>query len=303
MRPSLLIASVLVVSSSLAVACGDDSAGTGGATSSTTGTAGVTQGTGTATTTSTGHTGSATSTTGSGTGGAAGCAGGGFLLCEDFEGTAVGQIPSGWQFPPNSQANASNTGVDDAQAHGGTHALKVVSGYQNGISTDASSFGSAHWGRMHYFVQQPIPPFFVHTTAVFLHGNGPVNGSEEVRVVGTVQQDNGSAQFLYNVQPQGQEFGTGTDYDYGFEAAWHCAEWHIDGDNQSYHFYYDGTEIDQLALDNGAGNYDNTDIPPSFDSVFLGWSQYQMNDGANPAHYTVWLDDFAIKADRVGCAP
>jgi hypothetical protein len=228
-----------------------------------------------------------------------------FILCEDFEDTAPGAIPNGFQFPQNAQANASNVRVADDQAATGKHSLKIdPSGYQNGIVTNAMAFGSGHWGRLYYRVQVPVPPYFVHTTAAFLHGSGPLNGSEEVRVVGTVQMADGPHQFLYNVQPNGAEFGKGSPYDWKFDGMWHCAEWHIDAPTQSYHYYFDGNEVTSIAIDNGAGNYKDSDIPMSFDELFVGWSQYQMPPDQNtmPQHYSVWIDSVVIDEQRIGCA-
>jgi len=276
---------------------GSAAAGTGGSSASTGAAAGAS---------SASAGGSGTGTAAGGAGGATGCASGKYLLCEDFESTAPGSIPAGWQFPQNSQATPDNVRVADDQAHGGAHALEVdPSLYQTGIVTDGSRLGGAHWGRIFYRVAVPVPPYFVHTTAVFLHGDGPVNGSEEVRVVGTVQQAEGPHQFLYNVQPNGAEFGTGSPYDWTFDGMWHCAEWHIDSAVQSYHFYFDGDEVSSIAIDNGAGNFGGSDIPSSFDQIFVGWSQYQTPpDGqVMPQRYTVWLDDVAIGDQRVGCSP
>jgi hypothetical protein len=128
-------------------------------------------------------------------------------------------------------------------------------------------------------------------------GIGPTRGSEEVRVVDTVKNANGKYQFLYNVQPNGAEFGKGSPYNWTFEDKWHCAEWHIDGPTQSYHFYYDGAEVTSIALDNGPMKYGGTDIPPSFSELHVGWNNYQ---SAAPG-FVAWIDEVALDTNRIGC--
>jgi hypothetical protein len=98
------------------------------------------------------------------------------------------------------------------------------------------------------------------------------------------------------VQPESHdEFGKGTSYDYTFDANWHCAEWHIDATNQSYHFYFEGVE--KLGFDNGAGKYDGSDIPMSFGEIKIGWINYQ----DSPPGFVAWLDDIAVADTRIGC--
>jgi hypothetical protein len=237
---------------------------------------------------------------GTGTGGAAGiggpslCAAGRYVICESFESTAVGAVPAGW-------TQRGNAVVADDQAARGTHALKIgrADSGERRIFTSATALGSGHWGRVFYRVQLPVPAVFVHSTLVALQGVGPVNGNEEVRVVDTVKQASGTHQFLYNVQPSGNEFGKGSPYNWRFDDMWHCAEWHIDNPTQSFHFYIDGAEVTQIAIDNGAGNYAGSDIPPVFSVVRVGWNNYQ----AAPAGtgFVAWLDEIALDKNRIGC--
>ncbi len=182
----------------------------------------------------------------------------------------------------------------------GTHALRIAAA-ANGerrIYTDAAKLGSGHWGRVFYKVQIPVPTVFVHSTMVALQGVGPTRGPEEVRVVDTVKDANGKHQFLYNVQPNGAEFGKGSPYNWTFDGRWHCAEWHIDGPTQSYHFYFDGAEVTSIALDNGPMNYAGTDIPPSFSQLRVGWNNYQ----SAPPGFVAWIDEVALDVHRIGCA-
>lgn len=220
-----------------------------------------------------------------------------YLLCEDFEGTNAGSVPAGW----TAHGAAS---VAEDQARGGKRSLKI-SPANNGerrIYHPTTMVGAAHWGRVHYRVQLPVPDAFVHSTLVTFFGKGPTVGDAEFRFVDTVKDQktggfaNGNHQFLYNVQPKGAEFGKGTAYDYTFDDKWHCAEWHVDAADQSYHFYFEGKEV--FGFSNGAANYKDSELPNAFAEVRLGWNNYQ----SAPPGFTAWLDDFAIDDVRVGCA-
>ncbi|HVZ73408.1 MAG TPA: hypothetical protein VHJ20_13600 [Polyangia bacterium] len=233
------------------------------------------------------------------TGVASRCTPGKYLVCESFESTAKGAIPTGW----TRQGDATLSGVDDAEAARGAHALKlgaVMNGPRR-IVLPATNFGGAHWGRIFYKVQLPAPKIngYLHSTMVALVGKNPQGtGDEEVRVVDTVEDPNGKHQFLYNVQPNGAEFGTGSDYLYKYDADWHCAEWHIDAADQSYHFYFDDKEITQIAKMNGAGKLAGTGIPDVFSTIEVGWYNYQ----AVTPGFVAWIDEVAIDETRIGCA-
>jgi hypothetical protein len=236
--------------------------------------------------------GGAGATGAAGIGGTSLCVPGRYLVCESFEATAVGAVPTGW-------TKHGNAAVAADQAARGAHALRIeaAASGERRIYADATPLGNAHWGRILYRVQLPVPTVFVHSTLVALQGVGPVNGAEEVRVVDTVKDATGKHQFLYNVQPSGNEFGKGSPYNWTFDGAWHCAEWHIDNATQSYHFYFDGSEVTSIAINNGAGNYNGSDIPPVFSQVRIGWNNYQ----SAPPGFVAWIDEIALDTNRIGC--
>jgi len=227
-----------------------------------------------------------------GLGGPSLCAAGKYTICEDFESTAEGAVPAGW-----TKHGAATVAAD--QAARGKHSLKIAAAAsgERRIYVDATRLGSGHWGRIFYRVELPVPTVFVHSTMVGLEGVGPTRGNEEVRVVDTVKDASGKHQFLYNVQPSGSEFGKGSPYNWTFDGKWHCAEWHIDAPTQSYHFYFDGTEVTSIAVNNGPGKYDGSDIPISFTQVHVGWNNYQ---SAAPG-FVAWIDEVALDANRIGC--
>jgi hypothetical protein len=227
-----------------------------------------------------------------GAGGPSLCTPGRYLICENFETTAEGAIPTGW-------TKHGNAAVAADQSARGSHSLKIAAA-ANGerrIYTEGAKLGSGHWGRIFYRVEVPVPTVFVHSTMVALYGMGPVNGNEEVRVVDTVKDANQKHQFLYNVQPSGAEFGKGSPYNWTFDGSWHCAEWHIDSPTQSYAFYYDGAEVTSIAINNGAGNYAGSDIPLAFTDVRVGWNNYQ----SAPPGFVAWIDEVALDVSRIGC--
>jgi hypothetical protein len=109
-------------------------------------------------------------------------------------------------------------------------------------------------------------------------------------------------QFLYNVQiTGGSEFAKGGPYNWSFDGKWHCVEWFVDGANQKYQFYYEGTEVTEIRLNNGAGNYgsgsNRTHLPMMFTDFRVGWITYQNA----PPGFTAWVDEVAIDANRIGC--
>jgi hypothetical protein len=233
-----------------------------------------------------------------GTSGSAGCDASAYLICEDFERTAVGDVPDGWT------RHGEEASVADDEVHRGARALKLgpIPFWERRIYHDASSLGSAHWGRIYYKVQLPVPEAFVHSTLVSFSGVGPETGPGDFRTIDIIKQavdtpDVGSRHnFAYNVQPDdGSEFNRETNYDWEFDGEWHCAEYRIDASDQSYTFYYDGEEV--LGFENGAGNYNRSDIPNSFDEVKLGWINYQQA----PPGFTAWIDDVAFDDERIGC--
>ena len=188
-------------------------------------------------------------------GGASLCTAGRFLLCEGFEGVNVGNnTPSGW-------SRSGNATVADDQAARGAHALKLTPAADKGYGFynygNSEAFGAAHWGRIFYRVQTPPPEAFVHASMAAYQGDGPGIGPSTFRVVDTVKMTGTTAkhQFLYNVQITGSsEFGKEGPYNWMFDGDWHCAEWFVDGANQAYQFYWDGAEVTQMRLANGAGN-------------------------------------------------
>jgi hypothetical protein len=243
-------------------------------------------------------------TGGAGQAAASGCEGSDYALCEDFETTDEGDVPEGW-------TQSGDASVDAEHKYRGEHSLRVApeATGQRRIRHDLAQLGDTsgiHWGRIFYRVTpQPVPDEdVVHATFVALHGDSPNHDDQiEVRVVDTVANVTGRHQFLFNVEPDGArgEFGYGSDYDWMFDGEWHCAEWRVAFDTQSYRFFIDSEEVADIAQENGAGNYEGTELPMTFDTIAVGINNYQDAAFGGSEGYEMWIDDVALDDDRIGC--
>ena len=237
-----------------------------------------------------------------GAGGPSLCAAGAFFICEGFESTAAGAVPTGW-------TRTGSLGVAEGQAARGGRSLEIAAA-ANGprrIALAASRLGplaGGHWGRLFYRVRTP-PPIptsgVIHSTIVAGFGTSPLGGNVDVRLVDTVENAQGRHQYLYNVQRPDREFGRGSAYNYTYDGRWHCVEWHVDAPTQSYHFYADGAEVASIAIDNGAGDYAGSEIPAAFTSLAFGWNNYQAANVNGSPGFVAWLDEIALDANRIGC--
>lgn len=234
---------------------------------------------------------------------ATGCAGKTYKLCEDFESSTVGGLPTGWtSFKGYGTASAKDQQVASDQFHSGAKALKSTAGTKgtSRIQKSLSSLGATatkHWGRIYFKVQSPSAALpatvnngYLHTTFVSLMG-----GSAENRIVDTVEQGpSHTYQWLYNLPSDAQGSGTSSAYDYTFDEPWHCAEWYVDVGTKSYRFFYDSKEITKLSFTNkDAAQMAN------YTSIIVGTEYYQ-DATLNPA-FVAWFDDIAIDDTQIHC--
>ncbi|AKF04494.1 hypothetical protein DB32_001643 [Sandaracinus amylolyticus] len=229
-------------------------------------------------------------------GGGVGCEGRDYLFCEDFESAAPGSLPEGWTVGGGWQLGDSVPEVTSESVHTGARALRssiAISG-QRRAERSIESLGDArgvHWGRVFYRVQTPA---FVPSGGVVHNTLLALLGADEARVVDTVIRNDGAHQFLYNVPDD--SCCAGSSYDHRtYDGDWHCAEWRVDRTTQSYRFFIDGDEVDDIAFDHGAG--DTRARMDAFSRIALGWRNYQTPD----TPYTSYFDDLAIDDERIGC--
>ena len=278
-------------------AAGTGTAGTAGAAGrgGTTGTAGTGGRGGSA---AGGAGGGATGTAGTtGAGGTSfpSCAGKTYKLCEDFETGTVGAFPTGWT-ALNGYGTDSMRGVGLASddAHSGAMSLKsssMIPGEQR-VQHSLAALGATatkHWGRIFYKVISPSPRpasgNVIHVTMAALQG------TTENRVVDTVEQSNGTHQWIYNVPDD--SCCTGSAYNWSFDGAWHCAEWYVDVSTTSYRFFTDGMEVTSIGFTNKGAAAKMS----SYTALGLGAIFYQMP----PSPFTIWFDDLAIDDNQIGC--
>ncbi len=219
-----------------------------------------------------------------------------YLFCEDFEDGTPGETPPGWTEHFGWDQSGSRAQLSNEQAHGGEQSLKSAVG-TNGqfrVEHDLAELGDAvshHWGRIFYKVKTPVSldGMYVHNTFVAFGRPETSNGAES-RLVDTVMAPDGTHQFLFNVPDD--SCCAGSSYDFTYDDAWHCAEWYVDGATASFQFFYDGTEVTDIAL-SGVGDAYIED----FTSIIVGWIDYQSPSTPNEG----WFDDLAIDDSRIGC--
>lgn len=232
-------------------------------------------------------------------------------VCEDFEGTAVGQAPGA---PWVVQSSKGTVKVDRTHVHGGLNALKV--------SIEATTSGDTYrkamlalkgapliplkdnsvYGRFFLWVDR-VPDSSVHYT--FASGSGQLGSLYAVYNYG------GMGGLMANYykssapdptdcwQTKSVPFPTG---------GWKCVAFRFDGKNNELAFSLDGVDVPELHVLGNSKTDQTCTIPgvdgrwlaPVFDSVGVGWESYQ-HDAAG-AH-DAWIDDVILDDTPIGCAP
>lgn len=236
----------------------------------------------------------------SSTGGANGsrCEGSALALCEDFEDAAEGGFPAGWG-ARGDEWGEGVIGVASDDARLGARALKVDGG-DNGqhfmdYKGDLGELATHHFGRVFMKVAVPAPwpaDGVLHADFIEGLGPGPKGGTHNVRW-GVVENTAMAMQWIYNVQPSNgdPEFAEGTGYDYAWSGAWQCIEWFYDQPSQQGGLWIDGAPLPIVPGANHAAEI------PVFTSLGVGMANYQ----SAGAGFTVWFDELAYDAERIGC--
>src|SRR4030095_12088194 len=103
-----------------------------------------------------------------------------------------------------------SVGASGDDAHRGAKSLKIAAAASGPrrmrlAGSRIAALGGAHWGRLFYKVQIPAPrpaSGVIHSTIVAWEAASPISGTNEVRVVDTVEDSQGHHQYLFNVQTQ-----------------------------------------------------------------------------------------------------
>ena len=205
------------------------------------------------------------------------------IISEDFESTAIGAIPAGY-------TKTGAIGVADGVAHSGHLALRVEPAVKGGRYISLSpekvaALGGDHWGRLYYKVKTPTPlPVIpegktsasIHTTLVAGKTTSPLAQDPiEVRMAGLSVNGTGQFKYLYNVQPKlRKEFGVSSKTAQKVSDDWTLLEWHVDYATQTYQFFLNGQEVTDLTLHKGAGQFEGAEIPATFQTYSIGWTNY-----------------------------
>ena len=226
------------------------------------------------------------------------------IVADDFESTAVGAVPAGF-------TKTGELGVEDGVAHSGHHALMIQPGVRGGRSIDlapdkVAALGGAHWGRLYYKIKTPAPlptGRLIHATIV--HGKAVSPLAKDVidlRLATLLYYPNGDFKYFYNVQPPNgrKEFGPQSATLQKFDDAWNLLEWHVDAATQTYQFFVNGKEVTDITQNKGAGNYEGIEIPEAFQTLQIGFTNYQAATGDG---FTVYIDDIAVGKQRLGPVP
>jgi hypothetical protein len=221
------------------------------------------------------------------------------LLLENFETTAPGHIPTGFQKTGSVEVveDVYHTGHRSLRINPATNGARLITMKGNILKM----LGGQHWGRLYYKVQQPSPEpasGVIHSTLVAGSATSPAHKDHiEIRLLGNVMGAKGMFSYLYNVQPPGRaEFGKGTPNTYKFADEWTLAEWYVDFASQTYRLFIDGDELKEASFSKGTGNFEGAEIPEAFDSLSFGWTNYQ----AAGKGFTAWIDDIALSKERIG---
>jgi hypothetical protein len=231
------------------------------------------------------------------------------ILSEDFESTAVGEIPKGF-------TKTGALGVVDDVAHSGKKSLRIEPATRGArvitlTGDKLTALGGEHWGRLYYKVKLPIPTpaipegktsGLIHSTLVSGKATSPLaNDPIEVRMLGNILNMNGTFKYIFNVQPsKRKEFGNAAKTPLKFTDEWTLAEWYVDNATQSYRLFINGDEIPELAVHKGEGQYEGAEIPAVFNSLSFGWNNYQAAAGGAADGFTAWIDDIALGKERLG---
>ena len=228
------------------------------------------------------------------------------IISEDFENVPVGETPKGF-------VKKGALGVVDDVSHSGKKSLRIEPATKGGrtltkTGPELAALGGQFWGRLYFKVKLPSPlPLVpegkttagIHTTFVSGKATSPLFSDPiEVRLMGTSTNMSGTYAWLFNVQPsKRKEFGVGTKSRSKYSDEWTLAEWSVDNATQSYHFYVNGQEVTDIAVNKGAGKFEGAELPAAYDSLTFGWLNYQAAAGEG---FTVWIDDLALSKSRIG---
>jgi len=231
----------------------------------------------------------------------------GLALSDGFESAAVGGPPDValWSVVEQVCSGSGTLAVDDSQAHTGQHSLRVDggAGYCDHVFVDNSSAISAVGEQVYarFFVRLSAPLGMGHVTFLAMKdasdaGGGPGDvrmGGQDMVLIYNRQSDDATLPVL---SPTGVGDSVVLPAD-----TWVCIEFHFDESAGTIDTWVNSSEVAGL-VENG------TPVPdistewlsqagwrPTFSDFRLGWESYSGQS------MTLWFDDVALAAHRIGC--
>jgi hypothetical protein len=238
--------------------------------------------------------------TGTGTPGGS-CAG--LPLCDDFESAAVGGPPSAatWSVATPSCSGTGALAVDGTVAHSGTRSIKISGGggYCNHVflatSKALATVGTHVFGR--FFVRLGDALGDGHVTFAAMRDESE---KKDLRMGGQNKVLMWNRESDDATLPSMSPVGTSKSI-VPATARWLCVEIEVNGSTGTLHTWVDGAAVEGLVED-GTPTPD-VDAPwlsksgwrPAISDFRLGWESY----GGQAS--TLWFDDVALGAQRIGC--
>ena len=223
-------------------------------------------------------------------------------LCEDFEQHTVGAEPMA---PWTVNADSGTVVVSSERAFSGSqsvHCQADEGSYSQAFISLAGepvfpALGNELFGRVMLWAAE-TPEGSVHWT--FVAGDGPTaDGDQAVYRIGG--QHDGAMMNNYWTDDAQKDC-----WDHSSTVVptqtWVCLEWRYATATNEIQVWLDGTELTDLHMTGeGEGCVGNPDdltwpAPTAFEQLSLGWTHYQ-----DTTQKDVWLDDFAVSSERVGC--
>lgn len=246
---------------------------------------------------------------GSGTGGttSANCVS--LALCDDFEGSTAGGQPDATRWSvggPNCFSGAGKATVDATVAHSGRQSVRIdpgsdYCGHAFIQNSAIGTLGAVRYGRFYIRLAQALSD--AHVTFVSMHeaNDSSPSNSQELRIGGQsgILKWNRSKDdaTLPELSPVGISKSIKIP-----ALTWTCIEFAIDESTGGIQTWGDGNPVEALIAD-GTPTADvdrqwinnNAGWRPKLTDLKLGWEAY------GGATNTVWIDDVAVGATRIGC--
>lgn len=233
--------------------------------------------------------------------GGAGCAD--LPLCDDFERATAGSPPAAptWSIVTPNCSGTSTAVIDDTQSHSGTKSVKVTGtgGYCNhiffGATSPVAATGTHVFGRMYVRFASALGEAHVTFMAMrdSIENKDLRMGGQKSILMWNRESDDAT---LPELSPAGIALSVAPAVN-----TWKCVEFEVDGAAGTIATWVDGALVTGLVED-GMSTPDvdaawlrKAGWKPTLSDVKFGWESY------GDAAMTLWFDDIAVGARRVGC--